>query len=48
MLWRKGWDLAVAGSSAHSRKRITMLKRIEMRIRCVGWDNRSVDILQAM
>lgn len=48
VLRQRRWGLAVAGASVRYRKRVTVLQRIEMRTRCVGWDHRFVYIVQAM
>lgn len=47
-LRRRRWGLAVAGTSVRYRKRITVFQKIEMRTRCVGWDDRFVYIVQSM
>ena len=44
----RGWGLAVAGASVRYRKRVTLFQRIEMRTRCVGWDERFIYIVQSM
>ena len=40
LLRRQRWGLAVAGGSTRYRKRIKLFDRLEMRTRCVGWDER--------
>ncbi|MEO0859352.1 MAG: acyl-CoA thioesterase [Pseudomonadota bacterium] len=47
-LRRNRWGLAVAGTSVRYRKRITAFQRIEMRSRCVGWDDRFIYLVQSM
>jgi acyl-CoA thioesterase FadM len=39
-LRREGWGMTVAGSTVRYRRRIAMFDRVEMRSRCIGWDNR--------
>lgn len=48
VLRARRWGLAVAGCSVRYRKRVTLFQRIEMRTRCVGWDDRFVYIVQSM
>lgn len=43
-----GWTLAMAGATVRYRKRVTMFQRIEMRSRCVGWDDRFMYLEQSM
>lgn len=42
------WALTMAGASVRYRKRVTMFQRIEMRSRCVGWDERFMYLEQSM
>ena len=44
----RGWGLAVAGASVRYRRRVRAFQRIEMRTRCVGWDDRFVYVVQSM
>lgn len=39
-LKRRGWYGTVAGSAIRYRRRVTMLQKLEMRSRVVGWDER--------
>ncbi|MGR3485372.1 MAG: acyl-CoA thioesterase [Paracoccaceae bacterium] len=47
-LRRRGWGLTVAGSSTRYRRRVTVMARLRMTSRCVGWDDRFLYIEQAM
>ena len=48
VLAEKRWGLTVAGSSVRYRRRVQAFARIEMRSRCVGWDDRFVYMEQSM
>jgi acyl-CoA thioesterase FadM len=48
LLREKRWGLTVAGSSVRYRKRVTMLSRLTMYTRCLGWDDRFVYMEQSM
>lgn len=48
VLRERRWGLAVAGCSVRYRKRVTLFQQIEMRTRCVSWDERFVYIVQSM
>lgn len=37
---RRGWYGTVAGSAIRYRRRVTMLQKLEMRSRVIGWDDR--------
>jgi acyl-CoA thioesterase FadM len=43
-----GWGIAVAGATIRYRRRVQMFERLEMRSRCVGWDDRFVYMEQSM
>lgn len=43
-----GWGLTVAGSSIRYRRRVRLFDRIEMRSRCIGWDDRFIYMDQSM
>ena len=43
-----GWGIAVAGASTRYRRRVKMFHRIEMRSRCIGWDERFIYMEQSM
>jgi len=45
---RNKWSLAVAGANVRFRKRVTLLQKIEMRSRAVGWDTRFIYLEQSM
>ena len=47
-LRRRGWGLAVAGTSVRYRRRVTAFQRIEMRTQIVGWDARFFYVVQSM
>lgn len=42
------WGIAVAGSSLRYRRRVRLFDRIEMRSRCIGWDDRFFYMEQGM
>lgn len=44
----KRWGLTVAGSTTRYRRRVTVMARLEMRTRCVGWDARFIYTEQSM
>lgn len=48
VLRRKGWGLTMAGVSVRYRRRVRAFDRVEMRSRCVGWDDKFVYLEQAM
>jgi hypothetical protein len=43
-----GWGLTMAGASIRWRRRTRVFERLEMRSRCVGWDDRFIYIEQSM
>jgi acyl-CoA thioesterase FadM len=45
---RKGWGMAVAGATIRYRRRVRMFDRLEMRSRCIGWDDRFLYIEQSL
>lgn len=45
---RNGWGMTVAGNSTRYRRRIRAFEQVEMRSRCIGWDNRFFYIEQSM
>lgn len=47
-LRQNGWGLTVAGSSVRYRQRVRPFRRLQMRSRLVGWDNRFAYIEQSM
>ncbi len=47
-LRRNRWSLTMAGVSVRWRQRVRPFERVEMRSRCVGWDNRFVYLEQSM
>ncbi|MBV0913411.1 acyl-CoA thioesterase [Anianabacter salinae] len=48
MLMRQRWGLTMAGVSVRYRRRIRAFEKIEMRSRCIGWDDRFVYLDQTM
>ena len=44
----KGWGMTMAGVSVRYRRRVRMFQQVEMRTRCVGWDDRFVYLDQSM
>ncbi|MBL4918065.1 acyl-CoA thioesterase [Szabonella alba] len=48
VLKARGWGMAVAGNSLRYRRRVKMFDRVEMRSRCIGWDNRFIYMEQSM
>jgi acyl-CoA thioesterase FadM len=42
------WGLTMAGVSVRYRRRVRMFDRVEIRSRCVGWDERFLYIVQSM
>lgn len=48
MLQKERWGLTMAGASIRWRARIKAFERIEMRSRCVGWDERFIYLVQSM
>lgn len=48
VLRRRGWGLTMAGVSVRWRRRVRMFERVEMRSRCVGWDDKFIYLEQAM
>jgi acyl-CoA thioesterase FadM len=42
------WGLTMAGVSVRYRRRVRMFDRVEIRSRCVGWDERFIYIVQSM
>lgn len=48
MLRKTGWGLTIAGSSVRYRRRVRVFHRVEMRSRCVGWDERFMYLEQSM
>ena len=47
-LRRERWGLTVAGVSVRYRRRVRAFDRVEMRSRCIGWDDRFLYIDQSM
>lgn len=47
-LRKNRWGMTVAGASVRYRHRVRMFQRVEMRSRCIGWDQRFVYIEQSM
>ena len=47
-LRRNRWGLTMAGVSVRYRRRVRMFDRVEMRSRCVGWDDKFIYLEQAM
>lgn len=45
---QKGWGMAVAGATIRYRKRVRMFDRLEMRSRCIGWDDRFLYMEQSL
>ncbi len=43
-----GWGLTMAGATVRWRRRTRVFERLEMRSRCVGWDDRFIYIEQSM
>ena len=43
-----GWGLAVAGASVRYRRRVKMFQKVEIRSRCVCWDDRFIYLEQSM
>lgn len=48
VLRKNKWGMAIAGASVRYRRRVKMFDRLEMRSRCIGWDDRFVYIEQSM
>lgn len=48
VLRAQGWGLTMAGVSVRYRRRVRMFDRVEIRSRCVGWDERFIYIVQSM
>lgn len=48
VLKREGWGLTMAGVSVRYRRRVRMFDRIEMKSRCVGWDDKFIYLDQSM
>lgn len=48
LMKRNHWGLTVAGNTTRYRKRVTLGQRLEMRTRCIGWDQRFLYIEQSM
>lgn len=48
LLRAQGWGIAVAGASVRYRKRVLVFHRIEMRTRCIGWDDKFIYMEQSM
>ncbi len=48
VLHEKGWGIAVAGATIRYRRRIQMFDRLEMRTRCIGWDDRFIYMEQSL
>ncbi|WP_095588221.1 acyl-CoA thioesterase [Actibacterium ureilyticum] len=48
VLRRKGWGLTMAGVSVRYRRRVRTFDRVEMRSRCVGWDDKFIYLEQSM
>ncbi len=44
----QGWGLTVAGTSIRYRRRVRLFDRVEMRSRCIGWDERFLYMDQSM
>ena len=47
VLRKKGWYGTVAGSVVRYRKRITVMQKLELRTRALGWDDRFIYFDQA-
>ena len=47
-LRERGWGFTAAGNSVRYRKRVRMFDRLEMRSRCIGWDDRFIYMEQSM
>jgi acyl-CoA thioesterase FadM len=47
-LRRNRWGMAVAGAAIRDRRRGRMFDRLEMRSRCIGWDDRFIYMEQSM
>lgn len=48
LLRKRGWGLTMAGASVRYRRRIRTFEKIEMRSRCVGFDERFAYLEQTM
>jgi len=48
VLRREGWGMAVAGASVRYRRRVRAFHRLEIRTRCLGWDERFIYLEHAM
>ncbi|WP_212522701.1 acyl-CoA thioesterase [Actibacterium sp. MT2.3-13A] len=48
VLRAQGWGLTMAGVSVRYRRRVRMFDRVEIRSRCVGWDDKFIYIDQSM
>lgn len=42
------WGMTVAGNSTRYRRRVRLFDRVEMRSRCIGWDDRFLYMEQSM
>lgn len=48
VLRARRWGITVAGSSVRYRRRVRLFDRVEMRSRCIGWDDRFLYMEQSM
>lgn len=48
VLRQKGWGITVAGNTTRYRRRVRAFDRLEMRSRCIGWDERFFYMEQSM
>ncbi len=48
MLIKQRWGLTMAGVSVRYRRRVRAFEKIEMRSRCIGWDDRFLYLDQSM
>lgn len=48
LLRKKGWGMAVAGATIRYRRRVRVFDRLEMRSRCLGWDDRFIYMEQSL
>ena len=48
VLRRNKWSIVVAGASIRYRRRVVPFQRVEMRSRCIGWDDRFLYMEQTM
>ncbi|MBN2905342.1 MAG: acyl-CoA thioesterase [Rhodobacteraceae bacterium] len=44
----RGWGLTMAGVSVRYRRRVRVFQRVEIRSRCIGWDDKFIYIEQGM